>query len=163
MGGGFIAATLVIGIFWDVLAMVVLRVLVRQQSKSANLFKVVGIAIIEIVLAFSVLFGTLALGIIILGSESLGYLGFIIMLSSYTNLFAALLSFVFSVAALSLLIHRLAWPLVARPLYRLARIGIFKTAASRSALFAVGVAALGVATGKSSHIFSFIIRLLTAT
>lgn len=85
--------------------------------------------------------------------------GLILLLASLTNLPALVVGLMFFAIAYSLLFHRLIWPAVCRPLYRLGRLGLFRNIATRTALFTLGCGSVAVAFGEVHDIAALMRKL----
>jgi hypothetical protein len=149
--------SLAVGFALDILAIIAIRVLARFQAQAFSGRGVYLSIFAEIVIVFTLLF----LPVIAAASLSEGReeLRFILIASSPTNLVSAAFSMSVLVAAMSLVFNRVFWPFLARPLYRLGRIGVLKSFSSRAVLFSVGVAAIGVSMGYGGDVVAMIKRL----
>jgi hypothetical protein len=75
-----------------------------------------------------------------------------VAVSSLTNVPMFIVALSFGTSALLLVLHKLVWPLLERPLYQLARIGVFRGRATRGALFSLGAGAMLVGLGKGGDV-----------
>jgi hypothetical protein len=159
------------GIAVDCAAIGLLRRLIRWQTQLTSAVRIYIAAIT--ILAFSIgitVAPLIAVLIIPLTAKLfswriaafLGDVAWGIMVSSLTNLAAWSVGAWFFLMAGTLLLHRILWPLFERPLYRLARIGVFKTTATRSALFVLGLSSMTAALGGPVNVGKTFIKLFAS-
>lgn len=150
----------IVGVCWDYIAIICLRRLLRWQALRMQARSIYAAAIAELLIAAA------AVGLpVVVGSfvfDAKGTIGSGVMLSAATNTFTIILGLSFAISAALLIAHRMTWPALARPLYRLATMGIFATAARRAGILAVGCGAIAAALNGSGDILSALRRLLVA-
>jgi hypothetical protein len=74
-----------------------------------------------------------------------------------TNLYSAIVAASFTFMAITLILHRLLWPILNRPLYAIQRFRLFE---QRKVLFGAGATLLGLASPALTHLFTDIGRAL---
>ena len=138
-----------------------MRRTVRAMSNSNSAMRIVGISVFNVVPPF-VLVG------MIIGAIEMPYFGrtgivimvFVILFGAFGLVinFPFLLSAVmFIVIALTMFVHRLFWPAISRPLYKLQALGVAK----RPTLFrAIGVALMSAAVGWNQWIWFIASKLV---
>ena len=153
------------GVACDVMAVAFVRILLRLQADWMSLFRTLFAAILQLLMSICLLIIPIAIGIQLLnGMKGMSIwwsiLGWAIALSPSTNLLSAITTLAFFGAASILIMHRLIWPFITRPLYRLARVGVFRTSAARSTLFSLGLTLIIIGTGKSGDLFMRLLSIL---
>jgi hypothetical protein len=138
--GMFFVLIFVGGLVCDILFIVVTRRLVRWAGEMTRSLRVLAIIGLNLLLAVA-LIGCLFL-FSPFSSVEPGVIGFVAVAVSTSNIFDALLAFLFVFLALILLVHRAVWPLLNRTLFRMQDIG---TKGRRAILFAVGTGLLTLA------------------
>jgi hypothetical protein len=150
------------GVCMDCFGLVAVRLLLRKQASARTLARSVGYLLAQ------VLVGTASLYIPFIGSSMIyawapapiGVLGWMFGLAVFTNLLTAILCASSFVAIGVLIGHRLFWPLVARPLYAVARAGIFRSYFTRTVLFAAGSAAITFGFTLGDHAWRVVLSFL---
>jgi hypothetical protein len=156
---GFLGLTIFIsGISFgcDVLFIALTRWMLRNASRTTELPKIVGIILIDCLLGIVLavvpfMFGVLAFISVakFKWSTSLGIASFYVMFGSALNFVDVIACSVFLILMLLILLHRLIWPVVERPLYAFARYGVIK---NKKLLWTLGGALIlapqGVAVSK---------------
>jgi hypothetical protein len=148
-----------VGFAFDILAIIAVRVLARFQAQAFSGKGVYLSVLSEIVMVLTLLLLPVIAAASL--SEDKQELRFVLIAASPTNLLSAGFSMVVLVGAMSLLFNKVFWPFLARPLYRLGVIGVFKSFTSRAVLFSVGVAAIGVSVGYGGDVVATIKHLFT--
>jgi hypothetical protein len=158
---GLLLYSCALGVMTDFGALVVLRRLFEWQSGRPRASSIYMAAVAEIAVGTGavVLPGLIAA---VFGALHVSYLPNATIMSVATNLFIMLLGFGFAGSALLLLLHRVIWPLVERPLYRVGRLGIFKSASNRAILGTLGTAMAGVGICDAGAVWSILARLLSS-
>ena len=117
----------------DVLYIALTRWILRKASETTQLLKIIGIISVDCVLGFALAFAPLSLGLLTLIStvklnwpQSIGVVGVFVMLSIALNLVDVFACSVFVILMLLMLLHRLIWPIIERPLYACARYGVIR-------------------------------------
>jgi hypothetical protein len=160
IGGLIVAASLLFGYAADVAAIVFLRITIELQQVPSTP-RVLTLLTTQAVLAV----------LLVAGPAVVAYkwqdilpilVGYPLMLSSGSNFVAAALCLTYAVAAATLILHRLVWPAVERPLYRLARTAVFDSPGRRTVLFAIGAAAITFAAGRSTDLLAAVFKLWSA-
>lgn len=149
---------LVVAMGWSVAAIAALRAMITWQSQRRSSIATYLVGLGALLLAPSFTFAPAFVGWTLYYHDH-RHIGTVILMSSVMNVGICAIVFVFGCSAIALLVHRMAWPVIDRPLYRLARIGVLKTASTRAALFVAGAAAVVVALGLGDDVGG-IIRFL---
>ncbi|HEX7153414.1 MAG TPA: hypothetical protein VF618_18150 [Thermoanaerobaculia bacterium] len=163
--GRFIAlvAAVVVGTVTDVVATAATRRLLRWQGESERFSSLMLLAAAQLSLGMALILGPPALLLVAIKADVgpiAGLTAWTVAISTLTNIFSAALTLGLFIAILTLLVHRLIWPLIERPLYRLARFGMFRNAMMRGGMIAIGVEAVGAGAGYSGAVLSLILRLV---
>lgn len=159
-----VLSAVVLGMACDVIAVALARILLRWQADWTSLVRTFFAAMLQLLMAIALFALPLATGFRIMnlckGSSIwwLSMFGWAMTISPATNLLSAIMALAFFGAAMVLVIHRLIWPIITRPLYRLARGGVFRTPAARTALLGVGVGLILFGIGKGGDL---LLRLFT--
>jgi hypothetical protein len=153
------AFVIAIGLFWIFIGL--MRLTVRTISQSQSPMKIVGLLLINLtplILFFSLIYlafempdllGRIGIGI----SITMLVIAFFGMLFNFAFILSAVL---FVCLALTMLLHRLFWPAIDRPLYKLQALGISK----RPRVFAaIGLILIGASFGKFDWLKSLIDKL----
>jgi hypothetical protein len=163
-----VLCTVAFGVVCDVIAIALSRILLRWQADWTSMGRTFIAAIVQLVMSIALMVIPIAIGLPILNKARGSSVwwwpvsGWAIMLSSSTNLLSAVVALAFFGAAAILLIHRLLWPFITRPMYRLARGGLFRSPAARTALFSLGVALILIGLGKNSGLLFRILSIMGA-
>jgi len=153
------------GIICDVVAITVARLLIRWQATWRSFVNIAFGAALELTMGGLLLFAPIYVGVRLMSAGVRAHalygsmIGWAIMLSTLTNVASVLVSFSFFGALLTLAMHRLAWPLIERPLYQVARLGVFRNITTKTAVFLLGMSLITVGTGQGDDVFSYVIRL----
>jgi len=122
---------------FDVLYIALTRWMLRQASEITQLYSIVGIILLDCLLGIILFVGPIALGFLLIAKFHGQAMSAGIMLVSALNSVDLVACSVFLALMLLMLLHRLAWPLVERPIYACARYGVLRR---KKLLWAVGVA-----------------------
>jgi hypothetical protein len=153
------------GIFFDFCAIAVTRALIQWQSSWWSFRRITAAAALELSIGVALIAAPIYVGSRIMraahGTSSWysSIAGWSILLSTLTNVASAAISFSFFGALTLLAVHRVAWPAIERPLYQLARLGVFQSKATRTALFALGVATAMVGSGHGGDVASVLLSI----
>lgn len=170
MSAGVFIDISALGMALDIGAIALIRTMIRRQTSSRSFLTLLLLAIAELALAGALLVGPIVVGLFLLLVYALPSLSLLIAiwaweiaLSSFTNLLAAAIAGSLFVALSLLLAHHLLWPFIERPLYRIARFGVFRHPLGRPMLISVGAATLTVAITGSDALIAFVLRFLGST
>lgn len=148
----------------DILYIALTRWMLRKVSQQIRLPKMVGILLLNVVLALVLATGPFLLGLIeIVGAVKLhaptavGAFGIGLMFGTVLNSVDIVACSVFLLLLAFMLLHRLLWPVLERPIYACARFGIFK---QKKLLWTVGIALLLV-PGHGESIWSSIQKIIS--
>lgn len=153
------ALALTLGIASDVVALAVTRKLIAWQAEWKSIGKIALAATAELLTALLLAVGAPALAVALAMNNDLqpppGFHIVVVMTNTRAAIFySALTNAAAFVVAISLfcvlgilIAHRLAWPMLERPLYQLARGRLFRSAASRAAVFSCGAGVIWAAYG----------------
>ncbi len=164
-----VLSAVAIGVACDVIAVALARILLRWQADWTSLIRTFFAAMLQLLMAIALFALPLATGFWIMNLWRGSYIwwlsmfGWAMTISPSTNLLSAIMALAFFGAAMVLAIHRLIWPLITRPLYRLARGGVFRTPAARTALLGVGVGLILLGIGKGGDLLLRFFTVLGAT
>jgi hypothetical protein len=167
-GGGLgsvvgLAVALCFGVVLDVFAIIALRRLLRWQVTTSSFSALMSVAFLELAIGVALLIVPFRLGISLMRDgvpAVIGLLGWMFAASSLTNLFDAAISIILFASALALLAHRAMWPLLDRPLYAIARLGLFRTRSARAVLVALGWEMSAVAINGTGTVLPFVFRII---
>src|SRR5262249_26849618 len=124
----------------DVIFIALTRWLVRWAGEMTSTLKVAGAVILNLLVAFALVFPVLLSGALAIeGEEATKNLVVPAMLVGFSNLFDVGLALLFVVLAVVLQVHRGLWPLLTRTLFRMQDMG---TIGRRAILTTVGIALL---------------------
>jgi hypothetical protein len=142
--GGLLFVIVLFGISFacDVLYIALTRWMMRKASQAVQFPKIIGIVLLNALLGITLALGPFALGFILLmstvklnGPQSLGVFSVGLMLGPILNFVDVVACSVFLLLMLFVLVHRLIWPVLERPLYACARYGVIK---NKKLLWALG-------------------------
>lgn len=129
----FLAVLFGVSFVCDVLYIALTRWMLRKLWKQIHLLKMIGILFVNILLAIFLMAGPFILGLIeVLGAvkinapASVGAFGIGLMLGTVLNFVDILACSVFLLLLALMLLHRIFWPILERPIYACARFGIIK-------------------------------------
>jgi len=159
---GYYIDAILLGTLCDIVAIVIARRLLRVQQVSSSLWTIVSAGMLQVLLAVTLIVLPISTGMWVTahGNPVLFGLGLDLVVSSLTNVFSAAVSISFGVAVATLIVHRMLWPVIDRPLYALARFGLFRNALRRSAVFGVGLAAVTSGLGQTDTMIAAVTQLL---
>ena len=152
--GVIATAAIVLGVASDVLAFVVIQTCLRWQAEARSTSVVTVAVLLQIVVAVLLLAAPLAAygrfggtKDVFRNSVAIGSAAAFV-----SNTASVILALAVVLAAFTLVIHRVIWPFIARPLYLLTDLHVFATRKGRAALLAVGGAlvAFGLGGGGTS-------------
>jgi hypothetical protein len=163
------AVVLFVSFACDIAFMAATRRGVRWASGLKSVPKIVGIITLNLLMAAALLVypywwssqrlayerGGNVLGSMI-GDNPVAQIGETVHLLSCSNFVDALGASVFILFGLMMLLHRMFWPLLARPIFALADLGVI---GHRKLLGTVGLALLGYATGKPMELLIKLVEL----
>jgi hypothetical protein len=161
---GSICVALIIHVMTDAIFIAITRKLLRWSSGLHSFTKITGLIVFNLILAFMLIKAPLLLqdwinealidwesvitpewGVTRDMATLIDYAIFIIIkIFAASNLVTALFSFVFIVLGGVMLLHRLFWPLLDRPIYALEKLGFIRR---KKLAFTLGIALIGVAVG----------------
>jgi len=150
-----VLAAIFLGVVCDVLAIAVVRICLRRQAKIRSTASIIAMTLAELAVGTALMLAPLtSLNWLDTSSEvgaglSIGYAA-----AFTSNGGSVALSFAFVIAAFTLGLHRLIWPIIARPLYLLADLRLFASRKTRAAVLAIGVALIAFSVGKASEVLS---------
>jgi hypothetical protein len=164
------AGVLFVSFACDIGFMAVTRQGLRWASALKSVPKIVGIVTLNLLIAAILLVypfwwsnqqldyerGANVLGSLTGAYNPVARVGKTVHLLSSSNLVDALGASAFIIFGLLMLLHRVFWPLFARPVYALADLGVI---GHRKLLGTVGLALLGYATGKPMEILTKLVEL----
>lgn len=151
------------GVLSDFAAIALARRLLRIQIATASFGVLTAVGILQLALGAALLLVPFLLGSVLMRVTSPGYLGLLgwmFAASSLTNFFGAAAAIALFLSVFVLLLHRVLWPVIERPLYTIARVGIFRTGAGRFASFAAGWEMMMIALGRDGVALPTLLRLL---
>lgn len=152
----FVVFIFSVSLAFDVLYIALTRWMLRKAAESARLFKIIGVIALNCALGVFLGIGPIILGLIALtidvklsGPTWFGVASIGVMLGSLLNLVDILACSAFLLVLIFILLHRLVWPLIERPLYACARFQVIK---NKKLLWTAGLVLIfapkGVALGK---------------
>jgi hypothetical protein len=149
-------ALMSIGALCDVLFINLTRRMIRWAGNMASVPKLLGVIALNLLLAAFLLGPGLLIARTAFTAKKELYLECIVIVS-LLNIFDAVISLLFVLLPLTLLIHRLFWPLMSRPLFEIQYIG---TRGRRAILLAIGVALLSASVfgGKFPELLKDLIK-----
>jgi hypothetical protein len=152
---------LVVGVIFDVMALGGARILLRRQWLTASFTTAAVAALLQIVIGMVLLalpfqFGR---GIEWLYSFCSRAVVTGMWASVSTNLFSAALTLLGTAFALSMIAHRLVWPIIGRACYRLARLNVLTSPVSRGLLLALACGLITLASDDVGRILRRIAAL----
>ncbi len=169
-GAPILGGAILIGICSDILAITALRALLARQSTTVSAVKRTALFGAHVMVGLVAILVPLGVSRAIQSRVTPQYmnppwletLDIAFGLSTLTNLVVVLLSVFFIIALASLIIHSLLWPLLERPIYAVARLGLLRTQVSRTALFALGVATVSTGVNGAGGIVQALRALFAA-
>jgi hypothetical protein len=154
-----LACMLPFAIFCDFMFIVVTRVMLRRAAQSDRFLTILSFAMLNVCLAALLVTGPFLLDLkfdeAFPETVDRG-----LVLLAFSNVLDALVSFAWLFAALIMLVHRLLWPLIERPVYALYRYGFFTK--QKKLAFFTGIALLGIATPPVGQQIEKILKLIDA-
>jgi len=165
---GILVDAVVIGMAFDMVAIYLTRRLLRRQADAHSSLHIAALMGGQVGIALFVVGCPLFLGAMlvrfwtstnVLYDYVLGW-AYVAYLSAFTNLVEVVISLILFLSVALLLAHRLAWPLLDRPLYRLARVGVFRNPMARTCLAGLGVEMLGLSVGRGGAVLPILLRLV---
>jgi len=153
-----------LGVFTDIVTIICIRRVLRWQVQHTRTSSVIVATVAQASIAIALIVVPLAFGFIsVLHSyPEASFNAVAVAWSATTNGLCFLIALSLFVVLLAFLVHVLIWPLIQRPLYQLASLGIFRTPTTRAALFAVGAALLLLATDTAGSVITPLLKLLGA-
>jgi len=149
---------LVIGSACNLLCIAALRMLVAWQANSWTAPRIWMAACLQLTLALFLSALPIWIGLQLIDVfYNLALAMILVPLATF--LVATACTIVFVVAA-TLLLHRAVWPALQRPLYQIARAGVFRSAGARAALFALGSSIVAVGAGRGAPLGRMLTRFL---
>jgi len=157
-----------VGVVCDAGALALTRALIAWQTEWMSFPRLIVAGILELFVALLLLTAPVFVGLSVMSrsvgkSLHAGFLGWGAMLAPTTNVLTAAIALALFGAATLLVVHRMMWPVVARPLYRLARLRVFGSTAGRTALFGLGSAAVSIGLGWANAIIDHLYSLFVAS
>jgi hypothetical protein len=110
----------------DVLYISVTRWMLRRTSEMKRLYEIIGIIVLDCLLAVVLVFLPAVLGGLLIELTSLPMVGSPFMLAVMFNLGDIVACSVFFVLMVLMLAHRLLWPILERPIYAVQRFGMIR-------------------------------------
>ena len=163
--GMFLFLVLLFGVSFgcDILYIALTRWMLRKASEQIRLPKMVGILLLNVLLALILATGPFLLGLIeVIGAVKfnapaiVGAFGIGLMFGTVLNFVDIVACSVFLLLLTFMLVHRLLWPVLERPIYAGARFGIIK---EKKLLWGLGVALLFV-PGHGESIWGMLQKIL---
>src|SRR6185369_7247966 len=155
--------TVLIGVSCDVIAISIVRILLRWQVDWTSLVRTIISAVIQLLTAIAIIvlpliIGTYGTADISFALSTWGNVLNSIALSAATNILSAFMSLTFFGAGAILVIHRLIWPIITRLLYRL--ILFYRTPAKKAISCNLVITLILVGLSKSGNLIMFIYRVV---
>jgi hypothetical protein len=149
--------TVLVGIFCDVIAISIVRILLRWQADWTSFLRTLIMATLQLLTAivlilFPILVGSYGLLDIDFTLSIWGNILCSIGLSAATNIISSVMALTFFIAGTVLVVHRLIWPCITRLLYRL--IILYRTPAMKTASCCLGFTLILIGLGKSRDLIS---------
>jgi len=147
----------------DICVVAILRRSLRRQAISISTRPVLPAAIGQLVLAFLATSGLLWLGGLLIRddvSHRVVHIGHGLVLAAASNTLGAALCLSLNVVSVVFGLHKLAWPLIERPVYLIGRLGMFRTVAGRAAIFGLGAALVAIGLGRERDVVGAALRLI---
>ena len=159
----FLALMFALSFGSDILYIALTRWMLRKVSVQIRMPKMIGILLLNALLAVVLAAGPFLLGVIeLIGAvklnapASVGAFGIGLMFGTVLNFVDIIACSVFLLLLAFMLLHRLLWPVLERPIYACARFGIIK---EKKLLWALGVAFLFV-PGHGESIWSILQKIV---
>jgi len=154
----------IIGTLCDFVTVAAVRRLLRVQECASRLRVIILSSTCQVLLAVSLVVPLAVTGIrLCRRGDSISFIvGSELLLAASSNMFGATMCLSLGVAAAALAAHRVLWPLIERPLYALARFGLYRTAARRGALFTFGAGLLAIAADGSGSALAAAAKFLVS-
>jgi hypothetical protein len=159
----FLALLFAVSFGCDILYIALTRWMLRKVSEQIRLPKMIGILLLNALLAVILAAGPFLLGLIeIIGAvkfnapASVGAFGIGLMLGTALNFVDIIACSVFLLLLTFMLLHRLIWPILEMPIYACARFGIIK---NKKLLWGLGAAFLFV-PGNGESIWKMLQRII---
>lgn len=169
-----------LGVICDIVAIILTRQMIRLQAVWTGFWRLIGVGIIELLLASFLLIGPFIIGLIVIYSggdpastiDRMGIRDGVdywwrlhtisegVSLSATTNIISAGLALSFFASLMLLMAHRMIWPVVDRPLYRVARFGPFRNKMSRVLTLSLGIALLDGAFHPPGSVLGYLKHIL---
>jgi hypothetical protein len=149
----------------DVLFVALTRIVLRLAAKASSFWRIITLMFLNMTLAASLLVIPQTLGDRYW--DDVGHpdmmgtafaVGLPLKIFAATNVLDAFVASIFGLLCLLMLIHRLAWPIVQRPIYSLQKLGVLRR---RRLLTTAGIAVIASATGRMPALFEKIAQALT--
>jgi hypothetical protein len=157
-------ATMILGVACDLIAFAVLRYCLTRQAYARSMVAILAMTLGEVMLGGFLLIAPLAaMNLIGVDSDSQISMSVGSAIAFTSNGAAVALTFALIVAAITLALHRLLWPMIARPLYLLADLRIFATRQRRATTLGVGIVLITIAVHKTGSVAAALQALLGAT
>ncbi len=122
---------------------VIPRKALRWSSGLDSFLKITGIILLNILLAVALISGPILIGMIFV-EPGLGPITILSLIVAYSNTINFLAALIFIILAVIMLVHRVFYPVLARPIYFLQRAGLIRR---KNLAFTIGIALLGFASG----------------
>jgi hypothetical protein len=110
----------------DVLFIALTRWMLRKASEMKRLYETIGIILLNSALGLCLFYIPISLGLLLIKfpSQRIQIISVVIMMGSALNFVDILACSVFLLLLLFILLHRLVWPIIERPVYACARYGV---------------------------------------
>jgi len=161
----FAVLPIALAISSDIVFTVITRKILRTCSSLNSLFKLSLLLITNIVIAFTLVLFPVFWGFIAVVVDSFFSSGdiehlahIVILIAGSGNLIIGLTSFAIVILALTLLIHRVLWPILERPMYLLQQVGITRR---KKSVLIIGFALIGMSIqGTAMPILKEVLKAL---
>lgn len=121
-----IALVLLLSFGFDVLYISITRWMLRMLLHLRQLHEIVGIVALDVVLACVLVYGPIELATVLMKPYLLGSSGAWAFTALFFNFGDFAACSVFFIVMLAVLVHRLVWPVLERPIYALQRYGVIR-------------------------------------
>jgi len=134
---GVLVMILLFSIGFDVLYISITRWMLRRMFQMRRLLELIGLIVLDVVLALALVVGPIEMAGVMLKSPLLQKASVAVLLLVMFNFGDFVACSVFFLVMFAVLVHRLMWPILERPIYALHRYGVIR---QKALLWSIGVA-----------------------